>query len=250
MENEPQSEDLNQQPIDPQPVEPTPVVPEPQPEPVVQPIQPTVSAPAPVAPVVPTPPNSSKTLIIIIISAAALLIIGGIVAVLLVVNSASRVLTNNLTNNLTTTPIVQVAESTTKRVGNSDVGYVTVPKDWVKFIDVDAPSVFQYSDGTEDYILTMAANSSTTNTPEEMATALQQQMTAEGATDVTGAIVTVGGYSAYKNYAIYTDVNKFFVSWSFADENDKLHFISIEATMDKADGDAIDAMADSFSLTE
>ena len=45
----------------------------------------------------------------------------------------------------------------TKRVGSPEFGYIDIPSNWVKFVDVDVEGLIQYTDGSAYNIVTMNA---------------------------------------------------------------------------------------------
>lgn len=237
MDNEQQPNNLNQQSINPQPLEPIPV----QPLSIIQPTQPVMTISSPVTPVVSVPSTSHKMLIIII-AIVATLIISILVIILVIINNKPESGLGHIAPNIQLNQ-----DNKNQRVGNNSIGYITVPKTWVRFTDIDNPDIFQYSDGTEDYIVTMSARASGV-AAKEVANNIWENFANEGAENIDSATVKIGKYTAYQVYGYYPDEDKILVTWSFEDENDKLHYVSIEATTDKANADNMNAIANTFSL--
>lgn len=117
--------------------------------------------------------------------------------------------------------------STEQRIGNSDFGYVTVPKNWAKFYDPDSPNVLQYSYANVS-IVTLYAMDTTQASAYDYATSTMYRMESQNAENVTGARVTLGKYNAYQVYGYYSDENKWLVCWHFEAEDGKTHYISVE----------------------
>ena len=111
-------------------------------------------------------------------------------------------------------------------IGNEYYGYVTVPSNWHKFIDVNNANVFQYSDiGEYGYIVTL--NTYEENlTPYAAATALEKKTIEEG-NKATVQATMVSNYTGYVVKAEYKD-GTYLNVYLFTASDNKLHFVSIE----------------------
>lgn len=114
-----------------------------------------------------------------------------------------------------------------KRVGSDEFGYITIPKNWVKFIDVDGNSTLQYS-YANIYIATLYAVPTTQISAYNYASNIMTELQSEGVQNVQGATVSVDKYSAYQVYGYYSSENIWLVCWLFEAEDGKTHYISIE----------------------
>ena len=114
-----------------------------------------------------------------------------------------------------------------KRVGSDEFGYITIPENWVNFIDVDGNSTLQYS-YANIYIATLYAVSTTQIDAYNYASNIMNKLKSEGVQNVQGATVNVGKYSAYQVYGYYANENIWLVCWFFETEDGKTHYISIE----------------------
>lgn len=157
-------------------------------------------------------------------------------------NSTSNTIISNNTNSTNTT---STPSTNTQRVGSADFGYVTIPSNWNKFYDPDAPKTLQYSQGYS-YILTMYAENTSQVSAEQYAKSTMAKMKSENTTSVTGATVSLGKYTAYQVYGYYPSDNTWLVCWHFEAEDGKTHYISVEGS--DSTNDAFN-IPDTFSLT-
>ena len=130
---------------------------------------------------------------------------------------------NNIEEDTPTQDIVQEG----KRVGSDEFGYITIPENWVNFIDVDGNSTLQYS-YANIYIATLYAVPTTQIDAYNYASNIMNKLKSEGVQNVQGATVNVGKYSAYQVYGYYANENIWLVCWFFETEDGKTHYISIE----------------------
>jgi hypothetical protein len=147
-------------------------------------------------------------------------------------------------NNTIVTPSKPVITDSSKVVGDDHYGYVKVPTTWVKFTDIDNPSVYQYTDtGEGGYIVTLQTYEEDI-TPYQAATNLKNNIESEGK-EVEIKTAIVGKYLAYKVDAKYADDSYIDIYLFKAD--DKLHYVSIEGPDDTNDNFEIPK---TFSLTK
>lgn len=114
-----------------------------------------------------------------------------------------------------------------KRVGNDEFGYITVPENWAKFMDIDGNSTLQYSYANV-YIATLYAIPTTQVSAYTYAVNIMNKLKSDGVQNVQGATVNVGKYTAYQVYGYYSNENIWLVCWFFEAEDGKTHYISIE----------------------
>lgn len=114
-----------------------------------------------------------------------------------------------------------------KRVGSNEFGYITIPENWVKFVDVDENDTLQYS-YANIYIATLYAVPTTQIDAYNYASNIMTNLKSEGAENVQGSTVNVGKYSAYQVYGYYSSENIWLVCWFFETEDGKTHYISVE----------------------
>ena len=115
-------------------------------------------------------------------------------------------------------------DNETQTIGNSQYGYVKVPKDWIKFFDPDAKDTIQYSYMTS-YIVTLYAYDSSITEPYLLANNLKRNEEKSGLS-VNMTQTTIDKYNAYKlEYIIDgTWLNIYF----FKAEDNRVHYICIE----------------------
>ena len=119
----------------------------------------------------------------------------------------------------------------TQTIGNSDVGYLDVPANFVKFYDLDSSSDVQYSDPAGTIIFTMnnQGNAKENDTTvEQVGMALSYNMEQEGAQDVTRATVKVGDkYDAKQVYGYYPEDDTYLVV-DLLEKDGNIIFLSAE----------------------
>ena len=133
-----------------------------------------------------------------------------------------------------------------QRVGNDEFGYITIPENWAKFVDVDGNSTLQYS-YANIYIATLYAVPTTQIDAYNYASNIMNKLKSDGVQNVQGATVNVGKYSAYQVYGYYANENVWLVCWFFETEEGKTHYISIEGPDRNSEHFNI---PNSFSLTK
>ena len=147
-----------------------------------------------------------------------------------------------------TTESTEMTEETTEKtgpyltsVGNDATGTVALTGDWVGFSEIGGfSSQIVEHEQTKNlttgsiiglYVLNVADDV----TPEKLAQAGMYNMEVNnGATNVTGAHVTIGGYDAIQTYGLYPD-NTMLVTWYFRGNDNKIRMITVEFSLDHYD---------------
>lgn len=124
----------------------------------------------------------------------------------------------------------------TKRIGSAEHGYVDVPKEWVKFTDLDGDgSALQYSDLSGQNIVTLNSYTKETSNIEEgeefSAKTIAERIYGheeeqEEVTDLWGEKTTVVGHETYKINVTF-ESDKILVCWLFK-VDEKVYFVSFE----------------------
>lgn len=146
-------------------------------------------------------------------------------------------------------------------IGTDELGYVSIPDNWVTFQDASGTESYQYSDPTGSSVITLSlfSNEGLTQEQKEMVSAksaaqnLLYNLSQDGVEEVTGAETTLGGYEAYQVYGGYVSEDSSLpgaiVCWVFEDENKVIHYVAAEAPLE--DSLAVVAyVQDSYSLTK
>ena len=126
----------------------------------------------------------------------------------------------------------------TQIIGSDEYGYVKVPKNWFHFKDVKGGNDIQYSDGSTYNIVTLNIfRPSQLGIPEtEYASidpiyvansVLSGQKNTSAFQKVWGAKSKIGEYDAYVVNSITTS-GKYFVTWVFRANDEKIHYASLE----------------------
>lgn len=123
----------------------------------------------------------------------------------------------------------------TQRVGSDDYGYIDIPKNWLKFRDVDGGDSIQYTDGSGYNIVTMNAY-----TKEKAKIQEREEFTAQTIANriyynwqnnknvnrVWGSKGAVAGNEAYQVNIIMKS-GQYLVSWIFK-KDEKVYLIALE----------------------
>lgn len=115
----------------------------------------------------------------------------------------------------------------TQKIGDDENGYLEIPKDWVKFIDVNVSTgLIQYSDiGELGYIVTMKSFDSGID-PLTATMNIVENIKNEGV-NPTYTATTIGNFTGYKISAKYTN-GTYIDIYVFKASDNKTHYISIE----------------------
>ena len=122
---------------------------------------------------------------------------------------------------------VEKLKSEGQRIGSKEYGFISVPKDWVKFIDVDGNSTIQYSYGIT-WISTIFSLDANITDAQNYATVVYSKLSDDGVSDLKAETEKVNGSKAYKVYGYYTDEGKWLVCWFIDGKNDKTYYIAVE----------------------
>ena len=126
----------------------------------------------------------------------------------------------------------------TQTVGNSDIGYLDIPADFLKFVDVVPNTDLQYSDKSATTIFTMNTTYTAGDNPTDVELAAQliaKNIQDEGAEGVTGARVTVAGkYDAIQVYGYWSGDDTFLVIDLF-EADGKIIYLSVEFPSENID---------------
>lgn len=123
----------------------------------------------------------------------------------------------------------------TQRVGSDDYGYIDIPKNWLKFRDVDGGDSIQYTDGSGYNIVTMNAY-----TKEKAKIQEREEFTAQTIANriyynwqnnknvnrVWGSKGAIAGNEAYQVNVIMKS-GQYLVSWIFK-KDEKVYLIALE----------------------
>ena len=123
----------------------------------------------------------------------------------------------------------------TQRIGSDDYGYIDIPKNWLKFRDVDGGDSIQYTDGSGYNIVTMNAY-----TKEKAKIQEREEFTAQTIANrfyynwqnnknvnrVWGSKGAVAGNEAYQVNVIMKS-GQYLVSWIFK-KDEKVYLIALE----------------------
>ena len=123
----------------------------------------------------------------------------------------------------------------TQRVGSDDYGYIDIPKNWLKFRDVDGGDSIQYTDGSGYNIVTMNAY-----TKEKAKIQEREEFTAQTIANriyynwqnnknvnrVWGSKGAVAGNEAYQVNVIMKS-GQYLISWIFK-KDEKVYLIALE----------------------
>ncbi len=118
----------------------------------------------------------------------------------------------------------------TKEIGDEKFGYMQVPEDWIRFVELGADEsvpLYQFSSPDQVSVVTMSYAENTN--AQALANVYYQYMTDNAVDGLTGATVTLDGKTAYQVYGYFTDANKVLVTWTFDGDDGLTHSLSIES---------------------
>lgn len=135
---------------------------------------------------------------------------------------------NNYYNNNLNNEINSKYSTGYKYVGSASYGYIKVPNDFAKFVDVDGNSTIQYSNTS--WIVTIYSPSDTSITPYIYSRNVVSLMKEEGVEQINRSYESVTSNKYLANYVegFYKNENKWLKCWIFKDDSGKVHYISIE----------------------
>lgn len=142
-----------------------------------------------------------------------------------------------------------------QRIGSDKLGYVTVPKEWLPFKDLDETIIdLQYSDLKGTTIITMnlfdksglSAKDLVNFGAKEAAINVWKNLEA-GATKVEGNEFKFGKYESFQLYATYPNGIKL-TAWLFEAEDGQIHYIAIESPSLNTVREMASMLEHSFSL--
>ena len=140
-------------------------------------------------------------------------------------------------------------------VGDNKYGYITIPKNWARFYDVDGNTSLQYSYANL-YIVSLNYFEDSEYTAKELASNyMYNKQNSSDVTGVTGATVQIGKnkeYTAYQVYMYYPSDGTYLVTYWFEAEDGKVHYIALEGPEELSGVSITDYLyiAESFSLNK
>lgn len=160
--------------------------------------------------------------------------------------------TEETTNDTTDTDLYS---PDTKRVGDDYYGYVSIPENWVTFIDIGLnyeetdelkyPMQWSYADVN---IITLNYLPASYD-PKDAASAIALKNESDGMEDMITATVTLIGETAYQVYGYYPNENLYLVAWVFSGSDGVTHIISAEGLPDSV-ADVVEIIENTYSLYE
>lgn len=114
-----------------------------------------------------------------------------------------------------------------KRVGSEDFGYISVPKNWYKFYDVDGNNTLQYSYANV-WIATLYAIDADIADSLSYASSVYASLEEDGVEELKVATVPVNDYTTYQVSCYYPNENIWLGCWFIDGEDGKTHYIAVE----------------------
>lgn len=113
-------------------------------------------------------------------------------------------------------------------VGNDEFGYLTVENEWKLYNNLDSTTL-QYAYKSTSDILTMYAIKDENYTLTQYAESVKSRLQTYETDNISYEIVNVGQYKAIKQQAYLKSLSTYMTTWCFKDENDTIHYISINS---------------------
>jgi hypothetical protein len=145
-----------------------------------------------------------------------------------------------------------VTSVNTKRVGEANYGYLTIPSNWVNFMDATVVQSGRKSVGfanRDGVIINLDYFGSSTLTPKQLATDTADRQKKNGADSVEVKEVKINDMDAHRVECYYSNDNSKLFIWFFYDKNKGIHFISAEGSVEKV-AEAVEIAEKTFSLVK
>ncbi|NLY72860.1 MAG: hypothetical protein GX079_04125 [Tissierellia bacterium] len=148
-----------------------------------------------------------------------------------------------------------------QRVGEKGIGFISIPEDWVEFVDLNVNDSIQYSNilGTSIislntfYISSLSEEEQAEFTLEDAANSLWYNLENSGVENIEGAIVELDQREAYQVYGYFTsqDYNlpSIIITWLLEGDDGNIHYVAAEAAVEDID-QVFDYVEDNYSVNE
>ena len=140
----------------------------------------------------------------------------------------------------------------TKRVGEDNYGYLTIPSTWVDYMDAAVIQAGRKSVGFASFdgiIINLDYYGSSTVTPKQLAADAADRQKKNGANNVDVKEAKINDMDAYRVESYYSkDDFKLFI-WFFYDKNKEMHLITAEGSVEKV-VKAVEVVEKTFSLVK
>lgn len=120
----------------------------------------------------------------------------------------------------------------TQTIGSDEYGYIDVPKNWVKFLDIDGNSSIQYTYNSE-YIVSLNVVQAMVSSAQEAANNFSYNIkNLSGVSNVKTDTVKLNKYTAYE--ISYVKDGTYLLTYLFEADDNKIHYLTIEGLSDVA----------------
>lgn len=179
--------------------------------------------------------SNNKLIFIILGIVGGVLLIAGIITMLLSGNK--KIDTTNTTPGRTVTPEEVNKFFTTEnsyRVGTPEFGYVSIPNNWVKFVDTNGSDTLQYTDNGS-WIVTLFSIPTSTRTAEDWANHVYNKLYENGAINIDSHTTKIDNFEAIELNAFYQSDNIYLSTWFFEDKKGTTHYLALEGPSNTGD---------------
>ena len=115
-----------------------------------------------------------------------------------------------------------------KYIGDSKVGYLSVPKDWEQHVEL-GNTTLMYADPTQTYIVAIDALEKKNDSLETIAQNSAKNLTSSGKyKEISVKKDTIGSTEAYLVSAFSIPESKWILNWLFVLDDNLVHFVSFE----------------------
>lgn len=148
-----------------------------------------------------------------------------------------------------------------KRIGQEGIGFISIPEDWVEFMDLNVNDSIQYSNIIGSSIISLNTFDISALSQEEQAefsledaaNSLWYNLESSGVEDIEGAIVELDNREAYQIYGnfISQDYNlpSLIITWLLEGDGGTFHYVSAEAN-EESIYEVFEYVVDSYSINE
>ncbi len=127
-----------------------------------------------------------------------------------------------------------------QQVGKEELGYISLPAEWISYDDESATTALQYASADNRVIVSLdiidesalSEDEKAKMSAENAAQGIWNTLEQSGVKEIKGAKVQLAGYDAFQVYGVYTqgedDTAGVIVNWVFESEDGVIHVVTAE----------------------
>ena len=120
------------------------------------------------------------------------------------------------------------------RVGNAQLGYISIPNTWSQIAQPEGSTALQYTDNVS-WVVTLMAVSTSQYSASDYANNVYHSIQSGGGQNITTGKATISGYPALTISAYYPSLDKYLTTWCFESPIGHTHYLAIEGPSSTGD---------------